>query len=190
MRLVGSADQKLGFPAPLDAGFYLAELRSTAPGGTAPRQVRLQVTDISWFLSLTPTRMLIWAHDLRTQAPLQQGELELPSGRVAIGPDGLALAAAPGGRAAVRIRSPGKEAVVLVPGPTERSPAMAGDRYLRYLHVDRAAYRPDDTLRFWGVIRPRGADVPAPGRIGIVLDRESRSPIATTVPVTGGVFSG
>lgn len=183
-RLFGA---KLDFPVPLSAGFYLAELRAL-PNGTT-EQVRFQVTDISYFVSATATKTLLWFNDLSTKGPLQNAQLETEAERLTVGPDGVIVLPTPkgGGRSVYRVSAPGKQAVLVL-----SEVALNEADYWRYLHLDRGVYRPDDTVRFWGVLRPREVAVPPIDRVRVALRRADgrHSLVDVTVPVRDATFAG
>ncbi len=172
-RLPVSGRSFIQFPAPLPAGFYLVD---SAFNGR-PLQAWLQVTDIATYAALAEDRTLVWANDLSTQAPIADARVEFVGTDVAgeTGVDGtLTLASpeqaggnllvtAPDGRAAIVPLSSRAESFGYFAPPGGNS----GDDYWDYLSVDRPLYLPSDTVRFWGIARPR--ENPGPRTVTVRL---------------------
>jgi len=190
-RRPGFFGASLALTGPLPAGFYLAELRAS-PSRTT-QQVHFQVTDISYYVSVTATQTLLWLNDLSTKRPLAQAQLETGAQRVAVGPDGVVVlpTAIEQGRvhSGYRVTAPGKEAVVFI---SQAFPAWQGaDRYRRYLYLDRSIYRPDDTVRFWGVLAARESGAAPVDRVRVSVGRpEGAGLVEVSVPVRDSTFAG
>ena len=82
-------DRYLVLPEPLPAGYYLAEVQRDGQ----VRQVRFQVTDLSYYLAESTTGVLAWLNDLETGRPAAGAALHRPDGSPAAtaGQDGVAL---------------------------------------------------------------------------------------------------
>ncbi len=196
-------NQYLVLPEPLPAGYYLAVVQR----GDRARQIRFQVTDLSYYLAESTTGGLAWLNDLTTGRPAAGAALYLPDGSLAAIADDSGVArldlparqststGAPAGDEAKRTGTPaddggdedvpygfwiarsGDKEVVLHTGRSnwywsaQRSQA---ELYWRYLYLDRAIYKPADTVHVWGIVHPR-----AP---------EARPVEAVRVEVTGGWY--
>lgn len=180
-------DRYLVLPEPLPAGYYLAEVQRDGQ----VRQIRFQVTDLSYYLAESTTGVLAWLNDLETGRPAAGATLHRPDGSPAAtaGQDGVALlgpSAGPGGEeTAVSggdgepphsfwiARSGTKEAVL----HTGRSYGYWGaqesrsELYWRYLYLDRAIYKPTDTVHIWGILHPREPDAQPVDRVRVELTR-------------------
>lgn len=159
-------------PEPLAPGWYLVQRPST----TRPTQIILQVTDVAGYLTVSDSRMLVWANDLDGGGPLA-GATAIVEG-VDLGrtdADGLLLADTPAGLRLDALRGCAADScapVVVVRAADGRSMFMpadsqddvadggygsvdvAQDHWLVY-HTDRLVYRRTDTINVWGVIRDR-----------------------------------
>jgi hypothetical protein len=173
-------DLYIRFPTALPEGFYLVEVRS----GDTRAQGWLQMTDIATYTSVSTPRILVWANDLKTQAPLAGASVELPDGTPLGGTtdaEGVAFFAPPKdfvdleaslfgyqteqptSDIIVRARD-GRMAVVPLGNVFDgyryfgyREYPYPGDpsAYWRYAYTDRHLYLPTDTVHFWGIVRPR-----------------------------------
>jgi len=165
----------LQLPETLAPGWYLVQ----HPGGTRPIQTVLQVTDVAGYLSVSQTRTLVWANDLKTGRPIV-GATATSNGTDIGRTDGngLALGPTPAGllpEAAQNCILP-CDAVVTVQTADGRSiflpaalpqdkmdlysapyfgSADAASHYWTLLHSDRDRYRQTDTVNVWGVVRDR-----------------------------------
>jgi len=165
------------FPAPLPAGFYLVR----SEFNNQPIQTWLQVTDVATYAALAQDRTLVWVNDLNTQAPLAGARVEfigadvsgetsgdgtltldtpdqsvqrrpIDSGYTSTEVRGNLLVTAPDGRVAV---VPLSSIEGYYSGYYSRYGQSARDDYWHYISTDRPFYLPSDTVRFWGIARPR-----------------------------------
>lgn len=172
-------DRYLVFPEPLPPGYYLAEVQR----GEQVRQVRFQVNDLSYYIAESRTGGLIWLNDLETGSPAAGAALYLADGSPAAtaGPDGVARVDAPGspdgeGSAPAGFwiaRHGEKEAVVHTIG---RYGYLSGEEarsqlYWRYLYIDRAVYKPADTVHIWGILHPREPEAGPVDAVRVELTR-------------------
>ncbi len=221
----GYGSPYLFLPEPLPAGYYLAEMTVA----DQMRQVRFQVTDLAAHLTVTSTKSLIWINDVSTRGPVPGAEVSHPGGKASTGADGLALFETPSalGESAglyLQVRAGSKESVVAVrpggytiyPGGPMSVPSMPAGRgrmpypgpmqptglpgYWKYLYLDRPLYKPDDTVKLFGVLQPRAPGAATVGQVtAAILRREYRwlgygsNPpplVRAALPVTDGAFSG
>jgi hypothetical protein len=173
-------DLYVRFPEPLPEGFYLVDARYR----DAQVQGWLQITDIATYTSVSRTRVLIWANDLKTQGPLSGASVELPDGTqlgVRTDTEGIAFFEPPQDFVQLRpsefgyraerptndlvVRAPdGRMAVVPLGNVFGtfryfgfREYSFNGDPglYWRYVYTDRHLYLPTDTVHVWGLVRAR-----------------------------------
>lgn len=160
------------FPAALPQGHYV--VRATSGGRTV--HAFLQSTDLAGYSVVSGRSTLVWANDLATGAALDGARVRL-SGRTlaATGKDGVAFFDTPGAlkkpdRAAMIVAA-GTRTLVIPPasaGYGIQRRHLAGDSigygfpgeidtlgYWRFVMTDRHLYRPTDTVRLWGMLRPR-----------------------------------
>lgn len=176
-RLGESGKGFIQFPAPLPAGFYLVRSEFSQQ----PIQTWLQVTDVATYAALAKDRTLVWVNDLSTQAPLVGARVEFIGADVSgkTGKDGTLTLDTPAqsvqtgaigsGYTSAEVRgnllvtAPDGRVVVVPLSSTEGYYSgyytsygqYAGDDYWHYISTDRPFYLPSDTVRFWGIARPR-----------------------------------
>lgn len=152
------------FPEPLPPGYYITEL--TAADQT--HQVRFQVSDIAAYVAVTATETLVWLADLQTGEPLGGAQVR-PDGGTAVTSDGDGVAVLRTPAMPDQEQGPlelyltvaaydGREMVAVAGGGMIEPLRAAGPEaydYWKYLYLDRELYQPGDTVRFWGLLRPR-----------------------------------
>ena len=175
-RLTDYGKSFIQFPEPLPQGFYLVR----SEFDERPIQSWLQVTDVATYFALAEGETLVWANDLASKGPLAGARVEFLGTDAAgeTGADGTAtidtpeeliqsetsdfgyittetrghlLVTAPDGRVAV---VPLSSTEGYYSGYYPRS-EYGGEDYWHYLSTDRPLYLPSDTIRFWGIARPR-----------------------------------
>jgi hypothetical protein len=179
-------DMYVIFPEALPEGYYLAETTFE----DRPLQAWLQVTDVATYVSVSRGRILLWANDVATRAPLANATVSVVGNNFSTttGPDGVAffdtpadlinLQPSPFGYSTTQTvgnlkvtASDGRTAVVpladIFSGYQSygfREYSFSGDPslYWRFLYTDRRLYRPTDTVNFWGLVRLR--DEPPPSQ--------------------------
>jgi len=198
----------LVFPEPMPPGYYLASVQV----GKATRQVRFQVTDLSYHVTATSTDTLVWLHDLATGTPVDAATvLDPASGQSArTGPDGVAVLPTPEAVRSGADRPPlllkaeadGKEGVIYSPPPYYwewfSGRETTRDLYWKYLYLDRSLFKPSDTVQVWGVVHPREKGASPVDQVVAEVRRNDyygRSGevvplVESTLPVRNGTFTG
>ena len=163
------------FPEPLPAGYYLAEINFD----DLKSQTWFQVTDLSLYSAVDKENTYIWVNNLQDGSPASGAKVEL------YGSDEAAVTDASG---LVRLATPqdtstgiygvvskdSLEAVITVPtwhqwdSTWEKSREFAMG-YWKYLYLDRSLYKPDDTVYFWGILKPRTEDAGVIDKVTAVL---------------------
>jgi hypothetical protein len=179
-------DMYVIFPEALPEGYYLAETTFE----DRPLQAWLQVTDVATYVSVSRSRILLWANDVAAKAPLANATVSVVGNdfSTTTGSDGVAffdtpadlinLQPSPFGYSTTQTvgnlkvtASDGRTAVVpladIFSGYQSygfREYGFTGDPslYWRFLYTDRRLYRPTDTVNFWGLVRLR--DEPPPSQ--------------------------
>lgn len=176
--------QYIEFPEALPAGYYLVQV----PYGDTKAQAFLQVGQLTASYQSSPDNSFIWVHDLGTQAPVSDASIGY-SGDAAFSAetdrDGLASFATPSDIADRSSDAPLAASFFTV--HTERGDLLvpviphyefngfmnnASRDYWTYLYTNRTLYSPDDSVKFWGVIRPR-ADVRGPQAATITFTKSA-----------------
>ena len=187
------------FPAPLPAGYYVASAFDLRSAGKLAL-IRFQVTDVSFFVSLTRTKTLVWLNDLATGAPLSDARL-ISAGATIAQSDASGLAVFSTrpvesdkgvGFEGVAVAADSREAVVRAAAPQLDSGPMRPELYWRYVYVDRPIYKPWDTVNFWGLIAPREKAAAPIANVTVVIKEEyrERDLLRVAVPMAGSVFTG
>lgn len=154
-------------PETLKEGFYLAEIMCE----DQVNQVRLQITDTSGYISVAVDKTLVWVNNLKHDSPVPGTTVELENSQV-LGktredgtlvfstPENIVKSEEGKGEEAYRflkLISPEKSICVV--------PIYKGEyggynfhpqyNYWNYVYFDRELYLPEDTVFFWGIIKPR-----------------------------------
>ncbi|MGD0205511.1 MAG: alpha-2-macroglobulin family protein, partial [Dehalococcoidia bacterium] len=179
-------DMYVLFPEALPEGYYLVETTFKEQ----PLQAWLQVTDVATYVSVSRSRMLLWANDVAAKAPLANATVRVVGNdfSATTGADGIAffdtptdlihlqpsafgysstqtvgnlMVTAPDGRTAV---VPLADIFSGYQSSGFREYVFPGDPtlYWRFLYTDRHLYRPTDTVNLWGLVRLR--DKPPPSQ--------------------------
>src|SRR5207245_434119 len=178
-------------------GYYAASV-TDASSGAGPILVRFQVTDISFYVSVTQTQTLVWLNNLASGGPVRDAKLRVGGVDVVTGPDGIAVFPTQTirqrrGVETVAKTADGREAGISASGGPSDIAGLKNrpEVYWRYLYADRPVYRPSETISFWGVALPREKAADAVQRITLSLSDQSGAEAArTTVAVSDGLFSG
>ena len=204
-------DSTFQLPTALDAGWYVIEI----PRPARAAQAVLQVTDIGAYSAIATDRMLVWAADIVTGAPLVGATVEIVGGQ-SLGQtdgEGLLVSTTPD---AIRLALSGDEptpsqpdlAIRAIDGRSYRVKAgisNTGDGYLsdvngyaptgrqtsdywHYLTADRVTYRTSDTINIWGFLRPRdGGRIP--DHLQLVLESDASIKRQALRPDRSGAFT-
>ncbi|MGI5858651.1 MAG: alpha-2-macroglobulin family protein, partial [Tepidanaerobacteraceae bacterium] len=149
------------FPETLPTGYYLAETTIR----DIRRQVWFQVTDLSLYAAVDKNNTFVWVNDLSDGLPVAGAKIQLwDSDRSAVTDDkGLARLTTPEENSTGVygvIFKDSKEAVLAISPWYQWDPESEARRefaqdYWKYLYLDRTLYKPDDTIHFWGLVKPR-----------------------------------
>jgi hypothetical protein len=178
------------FPEALPEGYYLVETTFE----DRPLQAWLQVTDVATYVSVSSSRLLLWANDVAAKAPLANATVRVVgnSFSTTTGADGVAFFDTPTDLIHLQPSPFGYSTTetvgnLIVTAPDGRTGVVpladifsgyqtSGFReytfsgnpslYWRYLYTDRRLYRPTDSVNFWGLVRLR--DNPPPSQDVIV----------------------
>lgn len=194
---------RMALPTGFPAGWYLLEV--TQPGRDA--QLLLQVTDLGVYALVSRTSTVAWVNDLTRDAPMQGAQVTLDdgSGLGRTDADGLLEMATPDELDALHasaeprlmVVTAGDGRRVIAPlnpdGAWYDSNDPRSDWWL-LLDTDRLAYRQDDTVHAWGLIRSRrDRSVPARAELRLVAGLDAQGPPlarASVMPTARGVITG
>lgn len=138
----------------LQTGDYLVEVNFN----DHVTQCFLQITDLSSYITVTKTDSLVWVNDVLTNKPVANAKVEiLETGETAkTDNQGIAkfkLTPKESGYYNIVITSP--EGKTLATELSVGSSETTSSDYWTLLNTDRPVYLPDDTIQFWGFVKPR-----------------------------------
>ncbi|MGI6065226.1 MAG: Ig-like domain-containing protein [Bacillota bacterium] len=170
-------DTFVEFPQPLPAGFYLAEISCK----DIRRQVWFQVTDLAVYAVQGENQALVWVHDLVNGSIVPGAVITKYRAGVSAVTDENGLARLAGtaqiGDSSYFIVSNDKRESVVALMPEYyiyqgRSGMGYSSRdYWKYLYLDRGLYQPDDTICYWGLVKPREQENTLPERITVSITK-------------------
>ncbi len=212
-----NGDADIVFPETLPEGWYVATVTSNYMKNQV--QKLLQIQDTAVYTQLNAGQVLLWANSTKTGEPLSGGTLEFykdpfasmtPELSVRGDENGLYLMDLPEidqeqytdgwprgdhGYASLplSITAPGGTVYydLLTPYNYDREKSLS-QNYYGFLYLDRPIYHQDDTVKFWGVARPR-KDAPKLDKVevGLYQDWGDEPTLQVEVLVNaGGVFTG
>ncbi|NLT94465.1 MAG: alpha-2-macroglobulin [Clostridia bacterium] len=186
-------------PEPLPAGYYLAEISLM----DASRQVWFQVTDLGIYAAASENKTLFWVNDLTKGLPVADAEVQIIGGEKAkTDINGLAEVTGPpdasNGVRAVISKGNLEAVAFILPNyyidlQWEASYNFQNS-FWRYLYLDRTLYKPNDTVHFWGLVKPRTGEFKKPSKVTVALTKgvgdEDPVIVAQEIPVADFHFTG
>lgn len=166
-------NQYIMLPETLEAGYYSAEFQADE----SVRQVWFQVTDLAVYLAQGQDESLFWVNDLQTKTSVAEATVSLENKKITASTDksGTVLIKqklSGEQRSYAWIRQGDKEILVPIEAWYEESNTgqINPSDYWKYLYLDRALYKPGDTLNFWGIAAPRSGNSTQGSRIEPLRD--------------------
>ncbi|KNY28115.1 Ig-like domain-containing alpha-2-macroglobulin family protein [Pseudobacteroides cellulosolvens] len=168
----------ISFPAKMPEGQYLIRIKY----GSRTFRTLLQVSDISTYISVCRDKTLVWLNDSITGKPLGDVTVSSDENQKAIsGDDGLAFIDGKinipedTGYRIFKINNKNKPTFFAYVTKTnwymnKDGEQPVNDLYWTYMYLDRGMYLPNDTVRIWGMVRPRDG-TPMPEKAELVLYR-------------------
>ncbi len=168
-------------PEKLPEGHYLVK----ASTGDLVSRTHIQVSDIAAYITVGKDKTLAWINSTSTGSAIEGAAVEVePLKPVTTDSRGIAEIHEPIPEPALGSHyyfkvSRGKKPVFLALVPVYRLEQYFGsslyfnnndirNSYWTYAYLDRGVYLPGDTVRIWGLIKPRGDEaLPASGRLRI-----------------------
>lgn len=156
------------FPQVLPRGFYLAQLDSEGK----KIQIWIQVSDIAAYYNFTETDTIFWVNSTSGQKPIKEASVEMIGGQGSFATDKKGVVAFKTAKEIIdqskgenrnssiyyKIEK-GDDALILPVSAQSRHYWWSGsphtDDYWSYLYTDRPRYLPDDTIKIWGLLKPR-----------------------------------
>ena len=177
----------LQFPEPLPEGYYVVEFSATGEDRaissdpfTLTRQMYLQVSDLSVFQMASGSNLLLWVNDAATGEPVAEAKLEMTGQYTASAvtdTNGVASVSTgvideKGNRSysLFTVTAGDRTFVDLARLNTYNTndDTLTAHAYYSYLFTDRPIYQTTDTIKVWGMVRPRDTDGTVPETV--ILD--------------------
>lgn len=171
----------LEFPDTLPPGYYLAEISIK----NTKKQAFFQITDLAVYSIVDNDQTLFWVHDLAQRTPIEGAEVSLFKNKEKSITNKSGLA-----QLTTDFKDTNKNNLYALVSKDNRETAVAitsdvnyeGDywgevpdytnNYWKYFYLDRTLYKPQDTVHFWGFIKPRSTDIKSPKNLTVTLCKE------------------
>ncbi|HHV82263.1 MAG TPA: alpha-2-macroglobulin [Tepidanaerobacter syntrophicus] len=149
------------FPDVMPPGYYIAQA-VTKEGKTY--QVWFEVTDLAVYAAVDKEQTLVWVNDLTSGKPVSKANVRIWQQKASSTTDDTGLAKISGLDSSFTqvypiVSKDGKEAVAAIyPGYRfyfDQDLDDSAKSYWKYLYLDRPLYKPDSTVNFWGLVKPR-----------------------------------
>ncbi|MCL1858000.1 MAG: Ig-like domain-containing protein [Oscillospiraceae bacterium] len=143
----------------LPGGWYIIKINTQDNGKNFDLYKFIQVSPLSVYSATIDGEMLFWINDATTGLPAVGAQimLETDHGATATDSDGVATITIIDNEKNTSVRIKYKDYPEFVYITSSRAPAVleTRSRYYNYIYTDRKAYRPNDTIDVFGVIRER-----------------------------------
>lgn len=187
-------------PEGMPEGWYLVQITGTVDGREQFIQKFIQVRNMSVYTQSAGGSTLLWLNDPATGQPLDGRTVRLTdtqSGEQMEGTvqsDGtLTLKTGEMKSAYLTVLDGSNDGYFQKVPLSQEQESTLNERYYGGLYTDRVAYQPDDTVQFWGVLRPRKMTSSLPKEVWAELKCgwPEQTVYKVRVPVDeNGVFSG
>lgn len=157
----GQYIQFIEFPEKLPIGFYVIDFELDGN----KQQSWFQVTDLSAYINITKTKTIVWANDLASKQPVAGANVKVAgqSGEYNTDSDGTAVfdtsqeTTDKSKNSYIEITSGEKKLIISASGNNHSYYNSVSDQddYWKYLYNDRPRYQPNDTIKFWGMLKSR-----------------------------------
>ncbi|MBI2426831.1 MAG: Ig-like domain-containing protein [Candidatus Kerfeldbacteria bacterium] len=172
--LDGYMQTAVTLPNTLPEGYYVAEFVVS----DQHEQALLTVMDITAYATVSETQLVVWTHDAKTKKPLENAEVALSNGTKlgTTNATGVMSAATPASMLdaietsldTLSVTQGDRTLYIPLTGNAEatfgsyfygyggqNNAIQRVNPYWSYIYVDQPIYRPNDTLNYWGVAKPR-----------------------------------
>ena len=197
----------LPLPENPGAGWYLVDMKVISEGPVKDRRAQklLQITDISVYAQTANNQLLLWLNDAERGGALSGVRVAMDDQTVISDANGVALFDIPPPQTQANNNryygyNSRKKQVRIQQGDKQYGDYfyIYGDQYqdwesvyYTYVYTDRAAYQPNDTIRFWGLVLPRASAAARPERIKLEWTAGGLYPDGIDIEVgANGAFNG
>jgi len=181
-------------PENLDEGWYLADITTELDGRKFHIQRHIQISQLSVYAGVLPKQAAFFVNDTATGKAISDASISLyingSSSEVRTGSNGTALMninQEKDGKGVLKISS-GNYIYIDVLDYYETGESDPAEDYYTYIYTDREAYLSTDTVKIWGLIRPRtkkSAAVPSDLHIRLGYDDTENKDIPVTINKNG-----
>jgi hypothetical protein len=196
------SDAVIEFPRSLPAGYYLADISIK----NIRHQLMFQVTDMGVYSALADNQAVVWVNDLAGGNPISNAKVTLWDSEKSVWTDAKGFARIDaddlkeGDKGIYLVVSDNKRETVAIVIPEydrseEEGLEKVDQNYWKYLYLERNLYQPDDTINFWGIIKPREKNNSVSGGISVSVTKwdkgeEKVSLTSRNVTLNGITFTG
>jgi len=177
----------LVFPEKLPAGFYLAQ----ASVDEASVQIWLQVSNLGIYSVVAEDKTLVWVNNLIGGSPVQGAQvLSYGDGEKGVtDKEGVAILNSPAvdSGSSYFVISQGDQQAVggeasrgFYDNNWEKNRKIR-EQYWKYLYLDRGLYKPDDTVFFWGLVKPRESNVKELAKVKLEITKSDMGKATTII---------
>ncbi len=167
----------------LEEGWYIAQIKAPSSYGELTLQKLIQVSALSVYYQSIGGESLFWLNSARSGEAVEGATIRYiggdGTGAAVTDENGLAgmdcTEAAESGYVCVSIESGEGSYAELFKSAAESTTGLA-EAYYSYLYLDRAAYLPNDTIRFWGMLSVRQQDTVLPGTLELQISGMGGTP--------------
>lgn len=205
-RLLGQGDDYWSslyavLPENMAQGYYVATISGDAGNGREQFvQKLIQIQNLSVYTQSANGETLLWINDPLTGQPVPDAKIRLESldGKASLqgqslGDGTVRLISGEMEEGYLSIQLPGESAagwVDKVQLSSARKQPLT-EKYYTAVYTDREIYQPDDTIAFWGVVKPRKDIFPLPSSITALIGSSENPAYKVRVPVEkDGTFQG
>jgi len=166
------------FPQILAKGYYLVEVENNGQKS----QALIQITDLSAYFTVSGSQTLAWVNRVDTSSPAPAAKVAVMGQDYTADKDGVAMFTSPSelvsdANRLITIKDsqdtlviPAADRNYYYPYGDYEAVRRVTDKYWSYLYLDRPVYLPNDTVRFWGLLRDRD-DINKSQKITVSLTR-------------------
>ncbi|MCL2665373.1 MAG: Ig-like domain-containing protein, partial [Defluviitaleaceae bacterium] len=141
---------------PLPVGFYRFDISVEYGGNIIEMQKWIQVSALSVYSLSIGGDLCIWVNDTNTGLPVSGATVKANGNTARTSSDGTAMIKTDlDSKSVVSVEAAGHETFVYTIQTQSDRQLQANEKFFSYLYTDRQAYKPNDTVKIFGAIKPR-----------------------------------